>query len=181
MFTEREDISKLLNRATKDGLEDDQRLEETFRNENEIMEAQEQSFRVSSWGHKIAGLKGGSDPIVADCDAALDLAFSTIGDSFDEDNSDPSEPAMSISESFPSLDMDFSTIGDSFEVSDDGCAVSDDREGAVDSSEEASNVLVSKASCSNKITEVEDCFDVFAFHDDSDDINNFQPMLAKNS
>lgn len=181
MFTEREDISKLFERATKDDLEDDQRLEDIFRNEKEIMEAQEQSFRVSSWGHKIAGLKGGSDPIVTDCDAALDMEYSTIGDSFDEDISDPSEPAMGISESFPSLDVEFSTIGDSFEESDDVCVVSDDKEGAMESSEEASNVLVSKASCSNKITEVEDCFDVFDFHDDSDDINNFQPVLAKNS
>ena len=70
-------------------------------------------YKISSWGHLIMGLKGGSDDMI-DPDPSLldtlDSEFSTIGDSFDS-GGDEAAPAI--------LDPEYSTIGDSFDSESD--------------------------------------------------------------
>ena len=93
-------------------------------------------FIVSSWGHIIWGLRGGSPlPKLQESPTPmiLDEEFSTIGDSFDEEMEITNDQPFSTSLP-PILVEEYSEIGDSFDDSEHDGERSADKNGQIDNS-----------------------------------------------
>ena len=137
-----------------------------------MKEKEHEPFRVSSWGHLVIGLSGGSPSPDLKSGASSDLStilgeeYSTIGDSFEDNNSDDSEPVANLS-NFLLLDEEFSTIGDSFEHSDNA--------------DEYSTTLSNELEDSAQRLDTADDFAMFDFVDDQEEIQKFTTAVSKSN
>ena len=144
--------------------------------------------RISSWGHIIVGLKGGSPPLPKDALAPgpssgelLDTEFSTIGDSFEFSDSDGSDDVIEdiVTKAAPTkADKQFVDWDkDDFDA-DPICSISENV--LVSDSKESDDrieISVENSSGDNLSSAVDD-FDTYAFADETEVIKQYIPSSA---